>query len=58
MKKLSLKKVQLTKINSMANIRGGNDNGGGDACLNPEDASKPDHGIKPLHNKITKLYER
>lgn len=27
--KIIFEKVQLTKINSMANIRGGNDNGGG-----------------------------
>lgn len=51
-KKLSLKKLQLSKINNMANVHGGGPlqaqlADGGNDCMFPEDASKPaDHGIK------------
>lgn len=52
-KKLSLIKLQLSKINNTANIHGGGvlqmqlaDNGD-DKCIFPEDASNPvDHGVK------------
>ncbi|NML70762.1 hypothetical protein HHL23_13295 [Chryseobacterium sp. RP-3-3] len=50
-KKLSLIKLQLSKITNMGNIQGGGPSqaqfGSGD-CMFPEDASSPvDHGIKP-----------
>ncbi|GEN78219.1 hypothetical protein [Chryseobacterium hagamense] len=50
-KKLSLKKIQLSKISNMSNIHGGLKQGqfdGGDGdCIFPEDKSKPvDDGIK------------
>lgn len=55
-KKLSLVKLQLNKINNMANIHGGLvagslqtqlADGGDDKCIFPEDASNPaDQGIK------------
>jgi len=52
-KKLSLKKLQLSKITNMGNIHGGLklgqvDGGDGDGdCIFPEDKSKPvDDGIK------------
>lgn len=55
-KKLSLIKLQLNKINNLANIRGGVvagpleaqlADGSDDKCIFPEDASNPsDHGIK------------
>lgn len=51
-KKLSLKKLQLSKVSNMLSVHGGGpwqtqlDNGDND-CMFPEDASKPaDHGIK------------
>ena len=53
-KKLSLIKLQLSKVNNMANIHGGGPEqlqlvggDGSDGCIFPEDASSPvDHGIK------------
>lgn len=49
-KKLTFKKLQITKINNPEKIFGGtgvntklgfeNDNGGGDGCMFPENASK------------------
>lgn len=45
-KKLTLNKLQITKINNPEKIFGGtklgleNDNGGGDGCMFPENASK------------------
>ncbi|WP_157885960.1 hypothetical protein [Chryseobacterium glaciei] len=50
-KKLSLIKLQLSKITNMGNIQGGGpfqaQFGSDDGCMFPEDASKPvDDGIK------------
>jgi len=51
-KKLSLKKLQITKINDLSKIYGGTrnggfENGGGDDCKFPENASKV--GDNSLH---------